>query len=182
MNYLLCSLESSCCFGDLLIFDECKFGENLNFLNYAVVWHQLSHRGFVVMLRNASQPKFPNQNVTGFFSNYLFRAWNRIIHRYTRRGDCLMILIRRPMHWSVVLVRHIRSLILHGWILIWVHFIHRHFPAVEVVFDVHLPSRKLFLQSSNDFVSEGLVAAHSNKCIAEHIESPSWIIAFDHPE
>lgn len=51
---LLGSFEGSCCLNHLFIFNEGKFRKNLNFFNYAVVRHQLSHRNFVKMLRDAS--------------------------------------------------------------------------------------------------------------------------------
>lgn len=47
-------LESSGSLGDLLEFDKGKFVKHLNFLNDAIVGHQLGHRSLVKVLRNTA--------------------------------------------------------------------------------------------------------------------------------
>lgn len=128
MGDFLGSFEGICCFSYLFVFNESEFGENLNFFNDAIVGHQLSHGSFIVMLRNASQPKLPNQNITRLLPHHLFRASWGVIHRYVVVLDRLVALIGRSGHGWIVLVGHVGPLVLH-W-LVWVTFIHGHSFAI----------------------------------------------------
>lgn len=138
-------------------------------------------------LRDPTQPKLSHKNPTRLHSNYLLAD----IHIIHWRSELLIHLWRLSIsikRWSLHL----------WWIMLKGHWMHGHmrwwlihslrkegisviFESIIIKFNIHLPGWVLFLEHSDDIVSECLITLHGNKSIAKQVEFSACIITTHNP-